>query len=499
MHFCGLDIGTSGVKAVVFDERGSQKASAHFEYAVSFEADGTRVLSAAELWNKTKLALGKVAQEMGGKIDALSVDTFGEAFVMLDENDNVLHDIMIYTDRRGEDAYYKAMEQSSDEEIAKICGLPASPTYSISKVLYLKQQRSELYAKAKRILLIEDYMNYMLCGRAVVDYSAAARTMFFDVNELQWSNTLVEKFGIDIPLFSEPVKTGTVAGELLGSVAKELGICAGMKIVVGGHDQTICAIGSGLREGATVCGMGTSECITPIFDGMLDAGFIEKNGFPCEPVWEEGKYCTMAYNPSCGLMVQWFFQNFAAAEMAAEGKAPYALFEKNFPQEPTRLMVQPYLVGSGTPSLDVNARMGITGIGLGTTRFHIYRAVLEGMCLDQKLNMEMLAAQDIAIKRLVCVGGGANSMPWLQVKADVLQTPISTLKVNEAGALGCAIVCAYAMGVYGSIQQAAAEMSQIDKNIEPNVKNKQFYAEKFALYRNLRYHIMEESAYASDC
>lgn len=498
MNFCGLDVGTSGVKAVVFDETGVLKASAHYEYDATFESDGTRLIGAEDLWTKTKFALSLVAMEVEGQIDAISVDTFGEAFVMLNEDDEVLSDIMLYTDRRGEEEYYRAMQKSSDREIAAICGLPPSPTYSISKVLYLKEQKPELYEKAKRILLIEDYIIYMLCGEAAIDHSAATRTMFFDAVKLEWSDVLAKKFDIDLTPFSKPVKTGTVVGFIRIDLAGELGISHSMKVVTGGHDQTICAIGSGLRAGSTVCGMGTSECITPIFDGMLDAGFIEKNGFPCEPVWEVGKYCTMAYNPSCGLLIKWFFKNFAAGEMLLSGgKPPYNIFEDNFPQKPTRLMVQPFLVGSGTPYFDVEARVAITGMGLGTTRYDIYRAVLEGMTLDQMLNLRLLKTHGIEVGNLVCVGGGSVSKPWLQVKADVLQLPVSTLKVSEAGALGCAIVCAYALGVYGSVEEAAAVMSRVDKTIEPNVANASFYEEKFELYKELRGHIAKESEFAS--
>jgi xylulokinase len=474
MNFCGLDVGTSGVKAMVFDETGKLQAGAHYEYDVTFERDGARVLSPNELWTKTKFALATVAEKLGGDIDALSIDTFGEGFVMMGKDREFLHDIMIFTDSRGEEEYFRAIESSSAEEIAQICGLPLSPTYSLSKVLYLKERRPELYERAERILLIEDFIIYMLCNIAAVDYSAAARTMFFDIEKLDWSALLMDKFGLDRRLFSQPVRTGTVIGPITASMAGELGIKREMKIVAGGHDQTICAVGAGLRPGGFVNSIGTSACITPMFDGRLSAAFTLENGLSCEPAWGENQYCTLAYNPSCGVLINWFFKNFAAAETAAGG-APYELFEKNFPEEPTHIMVQPYIVGSGTPALDYRARLGFAGIGLGTTRFDLYRAVLEGLAMDQRRNVELLETQGIVADHFICVGGGSASAPWLQLLADVLRKPVSSLASPEAAALGSAITAAAALGAFPSLPSAASSMSRSRRSFLPIPANADSY------------------------
>lgn len=495
MNFCGLDVGTSGVKAVIFDETGLLNAKSYRAYKTEFDPDGLRGLDARELWNKTKEVLADACAQVGGRIDALAVASFGEAFVLLDAHDEVLHDIMIYTDRRGETEFLREAKNISREEIARICGLPFSPTYSISKLLYLKEQRPELYSRAKRVLFVEDYIGYMLSGEAAVDYSVASRSMLFDAHECVWSGEMTERFGIDKSLFSHPVAAGTSVGTIRGDVARELGMPECVKVVAGLHDQPASAVGTGLRPGSIACSMGTSECMTPVFTGMFPTEVTAHQGLSSEPVWEKGKYCTLAYNPSSGLLIEWFFKTFAAAE-TQQGGAPYALFEENFPPQPTKLMLQPYLTGSGTPYLDYQARLAITGAGLETTRFDLYRAVLEGLALDQRLNLETLIAQGVCAHSLTCVGGGSKSRPWLQVKADVMQLPVLTLECNEAGALGCAALCAAAAGAYGSVEEAAQNMSREKERIEPNKENEGFYIEKFAHYRSLREHLTEESEYA---
>ncbi|MEG2575941.1 MAG: FGGY-family carbohydrate kinase [Christensenella sp.] len=496
MNFCGLDVGTSGVKAVIFNESGARIAEAFRAYNIGFDKSGERGIPARVMWMKAKEVLGDAGAQVGGSIDALAAASFGESFVMLDEQDNMLSDIMIYTDRRGESEFLREAKKTSAEEIARICGLPFSPTYSISKLLYLKEHKTEVYNKAKRVLFVEDFVSYMLCGTAAVDYSVASRSMLFDVDKCEWSSVMTEKFGVDAALFSRPVAAGTVIGTVKADIASELGISTDMKVVAGLHDQPASAIGTGLRKGGIGCSMGTTECMTAVFEGMFSAEVTMQNGLSSEPVWRKGTYCTIAYNPSSGLLVEWFFKMFAAEE-TKNGGAPYALFEKNFPPEPTRLMVQPYLAGGGTPYLDYLSRFAITGAGLETTRYDIYRAILEGLALDQCLNLKTLTAQGMEANSITCVGGGSNSKPWLQIKADVMQIPIMTLDCKEAGALGCAGLCAYAMGIYGSVEEAAEKMSHIKDTFEPNIKNRAFYEEKFEHYRELNAHIKAESEYAT--
>ncbi len=495
MNVCGLDVGTSGVKAVVFDEKGAGIANAYRAYETQIDLDGKRGLDAHQLWEKTKEALACVCAQTNGDIAAIAVASFGEAFVLLDEHDRVLHDIMIYTDRRGEKEFLREAEKTSQEEVACICGLPFSPTYSVSKLLYLKECRPKLYNRAKKVLFIEDYVGYLLNGERAVDYSVASRSMLLDAKNCCWSSIMMNQFGIEKALFSQTVAAGTVIGTIKKEIAQELGASASMKIVAGIHDQPASAIGAGLREGSVACSMGTSECMTPVFSGMFPVKVTARQGLCSEPVWEKGKYCTLAYNPSSGLLIEWFFKTFAAAETRQHG-APYALFEEHFPPQPTKIMIQPYLAGSGTPYLDYLARLGIAGIGLGTTRFDLYRAMLEGLALDQCLNLETITRQGVAAQSLMCVGGGSRSRPWLQVKADVMQIPVSTLDCGEAGALGCAVLCAVAMGVYASVEEAAQNMSRVKEILEPNQENREFYREKFEQYRLLHAHLMEESEYA---
>ncbi|MDR2021527.1 MAG: hypothetical protein LBQ14_12260 [Treponema sp.] len=492
VKFCGIDVGTSGVKAMVFDEKGTPLSESYRPYAIQVAPGGTRLLRALELWNQTKTVFAEAVRKAGGNISAVCADSFGESFVALDKNDEIICDPMIFTDRWGEAEYREAEKKTSAEEIAGLCGLPLSPSYSLSKILYLRDERPEIYEKTARILLIQDFINFMLSGRTAADYSTASRTMFFNVRECVWSGALMEKFGLDPRHYSPPVPMGTVVGTLRRSLAGELGLSDGIKVVAGGHDQPVSTIGAGLRKGSAVNSMGTAECITPVIGAMLPERFIVEHGIPAEPLWEKGKFCCLLYNTTSGLLVDWFLKT-----VTGENPLPYAQFDRNIPPEPTRIMVQPYLMGSGTPYMDISARLAITGIDYGTTRYDIYRAILEGLCLDQRLNLEILSKEHSTVENIIVVGGGSKSRSWLGIKADILQIPVSIPAVREAGALGCAILCTAASGVYGTVEEAAHAMSRLQETIEPDQRRRSFYDEKFELYRKLHGHIQEESSFAA--
>jgi xylulokinase len=491
MRFCGIDVGTTGVKALVINENGEPLSSAYRANNTRVESGGVRILKAQELLNNTKEVFGEAVSLAGGTVDALCADSFGEAFICLDRKGEIICDPMLFTDRWGEKEYYEAEKKTDAFSIARICGLPLSPSYSLSKILYLKEKRPDIYERIARILLIEDFIHYMFSGVTGTDYSTACRTMFFDIRNCEWSGELIAKFGLEKNHYSKPVPMGTIIGSVRGELLDETGIRGDIKVVVGGHDQPVTAIGAGLREGHTVNSLGTAECITPLTDYILPEDFIAGRGIPSEPLWEKGKYCCMAYNSTAGLLIKWF------ANLVTDGhEDSIAYMNKNCPSEPTRIMVQPYLMGSGTPYMDSGARLGIAGLDLSSGKFEIYRAILEGLVLDQRLNLTILAEQNVPVNHLVAVGGGSQNRPWLQIKADILKIPVSVLKVKEAGAMGAAVLCAAALGVYGSIEEGSREMSVIETTIEPNLKFSDFYLDKFELYRKLHEHFKEESSFA---
>ena len=486
MLLLGLDVGTTGVKCVAFDERGVIRARAYRMYDAELPSGGRRELAPGEIWRCTSQAIAAVAAAIQGEAAVLSVSSFGEAFVMIDRAGKEIGPAMVFTDRRGENEQEEIMGLLPEEEVARICGLVPKGQYSASKMLYLKRHEPAMYENTAFFLLIADYIYYKLCGERYTDYSLAARTQLFDVEKKMWSGRMLSCFGIPSEKLSSPVPGGTAIGRVSKKVAEELGLSPDTQLVTGGHDQICCALGAGMLPETPVCSMGTSECITPILSRRLPAEVTLRHSFSSEPFFEADTYCTLLYNACAGLLIDWFFEAFAP-QARKDGRPDYAFLESKAPRDPTRIMVLPYLLGSGTPYVDPRARLCIWGLDAGARGETVFKACIEGLSLDQRLNLSLLEDSGVCVSGLVAVGGGSKSAFWLQTKANVLQRDVLIPECNEAGALGCAILCASATGLYPDIRAAAREMCRISHTVSPDMQYAQAYAEMSELYKGL-YH-----------
>lgn len=495
MLLIGIDLGTTGVKAVVFDEMGKVLALKYENYNME-AVQGRRELQAGELWKSCarvmKAAMAECPDRGKG---AICVSSFGEGFVCLDKEGREISPVMLLTDDRGGEEFREVMENIGEEQTAAVCGLKPHISYSLSKILYLKKYCPNIYERTRHILLMGDYIYYKLAGVFYTDYSLASRTMLFDVHKKEWSRRLMECVGVEECLFSRPVQGGNVIGEVGRKRAEELGLPSETLLIMGGHDQTVAAVTGQGTIPYTLCSMGTSECITPVLKEPLSWQQILESAHPNEPFMRPGTYNTLAYNVTSGLLTEWSTKVLAHAERR-QGENAYDILEREMPQVPTRMLVLPYLHGSGTPYLDQSARLSVLGMNEVSRRGDIYRAILEGLCLDQRLNMELLGWDKIGQGGILATGGGSRSQNWLQIKADVLGQTIHRLKCHEAGALGCAVLCSVAGGLYGTMEEAVDKMVEMGSPIFPKEDNHKFYNEKYQVFQNLHETLKDVNAYS---
>ena len=269
MKIGGLDIGTTGCKLTVFDENGEKLGKAYRDYPVRRAVSGHEI-DISMMMESVYGVIGEMAAKYPD-IAGIGVTSFGETFVMTDEAGNPLHNAMLYTDKRGAEECAELIEKLGADRIAEVTGLAPHEMYSISKMMWIKRHKPEVYAAARRIHLIEDYVVRHLTGRAQIDYSLATRTMAFDIHSLTWSQEVFDAAGIDVSLMSETVPTGTSAGTVTESAAKRTGLNRECVIVSVAHDQVAAAVGAGAFDGSVaVDGAGTVECLTPVYDGLPD-------------------------------------------------------------------------------------------------------------------------------------------------------------------------------------------------------------------------------------
>ncbi len=490
MKTAGLDIGTTGCKLTVFDEQGRDLGKAYRDYPVRRQVSGHEIDISVVMDSVYAVIREMTAQypDIGG----IGVTSFGETFVMTDAQGSPLHTAMLYTDPRGAEECAELVKKLGAESIARISGLAPHEMYSISKIMWLKKHQPEVYRAAKHIFLIGDYVAWHLTGAAQIDYSLATRSMAFDIGRLTWSEEILDAAGIDMSLLSRPVPTGTVAGCVTKLAAERTGLDPACRIVTVSHDQVAAAVGAGAFDGATVVdGAGTVECLTPIYDSLPDIAVMSKGYFSVVPYVIPGKYVAYAFSYTGGALIQWCVNTFAGAEQEEarqQGISVNRLLEERYKkQEPTGMLVLPHFAGAATPYMDTGSRGAILGLTAGTTLPEIYRACMEGVAYEMRLNYDALADSGIHFTKLHATGGGAKSKVWMQMKADILNLPITALKTSDAGTVGSAMLTGVAVGTFRDLEEAAAVMVQQRETYDPDPQRHEQYMRVYERYRKV-YH-----------
>ena len=488
MKLAGLDIGTTGCKLTVFDEAGVPCGRAYRDYPVT-RGLGGHELSALFLMDSVFAVIREMAEKFPD-IGGIGVTSFGETFLLTDKNGTPLHNAILYTDPRGKEERQALTELLGEKEIIRTTGLRPHEMYSLPKLMWIRRNCPEVYEKAAYAFLIEDYVVYHLTGVRQIDYSLATRTMAFDLNTLRWSDAMFDAAGIDSGLFGVPVPTGTSAGTVLPSVREKTGLSPTCQIVSVSHDQVSAAVGAGAFDGSTgVDGAGTVQCLTPIFDTMPDPEILSESYLSLVPYAVPGKFVAYAFSYTGGALLQWYTDTFCKAEKAQAKEAGISvnqLLEAQYGKDsPTGLLVLPHLAGAATPYMDTGSRAAFIGLTGDTNAAALYRGCMEGVCYEMRINYEAVLRTGVSPKKLHATGGGARSRVWMQMKADVLDLPITALKTADAGTVGSAMLTGLAVGVFSSLQNAAELMVQEAETYLPREEAHTQYMEIFDRYRRV--------------
>lgn len=491
-YFGGLDIGTTGCKLTVFDTAGNPLGNAYRAYSHRPE-NGEHIMDAAMLLD----AVFDVIRETAARFPQLKgfgVTSFGESFVMTDENGTPLAPVMLYTDPRGQEECreLEAKVKGGGLRIAKISGLRPHEMYSLPKLMWMKKHHPELYTKARHVFLMEDYIVWSLTGNAQIDYSLATRTMGFDIRNLDWSREIFDAAGIDTALFSKPVPTGTSAGRITARTVMETGLSPDTIIVSVSHDQVAAAVGAGTFSPDTaVDGAGTVECLTPVYDRIPDMKVMYDGSYAVVPYVIPGTYVCYAFSYTGGALMQWCTDTLARKEKELakqQGISVNEYLERAYLKEgPSELLVLPHFAGAATPYMDTGSKGAILGLSTGTALADIYRGCMEGVVYEMLVNQERLAPSGICYRSLHATGGGAKSAVWMQMKADVLNLPVTALRTVNAGTVGSAMLTGIVLGVYRNLQEAADVMITKAQTYMPHPEMHEKYMEIFARYKDV-YH-----------
>ena len=478
MRFLGLDIGTTRIKCGIYAENGSLLYSDGEEYGVR-QWERETCLDIEGLQRCVKKLLKRAYSRF--PFDCVAISSLGESFVLLDERDEILFPPMLYTDSRGEAEaeYFK----KDAEKIFRVSGVYPHGMYSVYKLLRIKNSYRELYERAEKLMLIGDYIGYILTGNRGSDYASASRTGVLDIRKKEISFELCALFGIDEKLFSPVVRQGEIIGEIRSELLKEWETKKSIVLVAGSHDQVCAALGAGVTDtGTCVDGMGTVECMTTVFKQPFDCLEAGLCGYPNVPFIDE-LYCTYLLNYSCGSLVRWWMDG-RFSDVETESGSAFSVLEKQFREVPTGLLVLPYFAGAATPYQDLSTVGGIVGLKLSHTSADVYKGILEGLCMEMRLNLETAGNFGVRPRQLIATGGGAASGKWLQIKADITGLPVYPLESKEAGVCGAAMLGASALGKE-SVSSLKERFVKIKAPYLPVGERKKEYDELFERYKKL--------------
>ena len=478
----GLDLGYTGCKAIAFNGRGEVLGGAYREYPMDRPQPGWVEMDPDRIWSDTADAIREVTAGLPGLVTALSVAVMGEAFTPVDRHGRPVTPTFTAFDERGGPECERIVGQLGADRIFELTGQIPGPSYPLAKMSWLRENRPDVYDRVDTFFCWGELVLHRLGVEPVIDYTMAARTMAFDVHQLTWSEEVLEAAKLDPALLPRVGPAGTPAGCVSAGAAEELGLSPSTMVVVGGHDQACGAVGAGaISGGQATYALGTVHVICAVMD-RFERGLGEA-GFPCYPHVVPGRYITIGYNFTGGSLLRWFRDTLASADTArarADGRDPYDVLLADLPDEPTDLFVVPHFSGTGTPWFDTGAKGSVVGLTLATERGQIIKAILEGTTYELAFNLHLLEQAVVEVNELRVIGGSAKSDADVQLRTDVMNRRVVTMKISEAPALGAAILAGVGTEVYPSVQDAVAHMTALENTFDPDPSR----AEQYAARRN---------------
>ena len=493
-----FDIGTTAVKACLFDERLRLAACSNEEYALLTAEDGTIELEPCRYWEAVK-AGAKAAIEKAeidpADVSAVSVTTQGETLIPVDENGDPLRNAIVWLDQRAEKEAAELAEKFPADVFYRKTGLPELNGYTpIAKVMWIRNNEPEIYRKTDCFLLLEDYIFFKLTGKRVTEKSLATSTGWYTFDGDGYYREILEAAGLDIGKFPPMLESGEIIpGGLLPEVRKELGLSDSVAAVTGAMDQTAGALAMGnVKPGRVTETTGTALVIgatLPSFDPAAE---------PKVTVYRHYKkdlYLMMPICMTAGMFLKWFRDEFCAEEKETaekRGISSYQIIDEEVESIPAGsggLVALPYLTGSLQPVQDSKARGIFFGFGLEHKRPHFLRAVFESVAFMLRENIELIEkAGRLHVSSIISLGGGASSPVWCRIKADTLGQTICVPEVTESTSCGAAVLAAVAIGWYADAEAAAEAASGKMSFYEPDPSEAKEYDKAYAKYKALYEH-----------
>jgi xylulokinase len=483
MYFLGIDVSTTGSKALLVNETGTVVAADSSPHTLQTPKPLWSEQEPGEWWQAVSASIRSVLQQAGVNGDSIrAVGLTGQmhGLVLLDDAGNVLRPAILWNDQRTQPQCDEIHQRVGKERLIQITGNVALTGFTAPKILWVQQNEPEIYARARHVLLPKDYIRYKLTGKFAMDKADGSGTILFDLKQRDWSPEILSILGIPAgwmpPTFEGPAFTGEVTSE----AAAKTGLTSGTPVAAGGGDQAAQAVGVGAVEpGVVALTVGTSGVVFATTPSALVEPEGRLHAF-CHAV--PGMWHFMGVMLSAAGSLQWYRDTLAPAvsfdDLLREAES--------VPAGSEGLQFLPYLSGERTPYPDPLARGAWVGLTLRHGRGHLTRALLEGVSFGLKDSFTLIQNAGLGeIRQVRASGGGTKGALWRQILASVLEAELVTVNTTEGAAYGAALLAGVGSGVWKDVPAACAASVKITGSTRPDPAQVERYQKVYPLYREL--------------
>ncbi|MBE6707550.1 MAG: xylulokinase [Ruminococcaceae bacterium] len=477
--YIGIDLGTSSVKLLLVDGNGVIKNTVTKEYAVFYPRAGWCEQNASDWWGAICAAISELLCGFDGpNVKGIGVAGQMHGLVVLDENDKVIRPTILWNDGRTSKETAYLNEEIGKGKLFEYTGNIAFAGFTAPKIMWLRENEPESFAKISKIMLPKDYINYLLTGTHCTDFSDAAGMLLLDVKNKAWSGEMLDICGIDESVLPKLYNSFEVVGRIKAELAEKFGINPDAVVVAGAGDNAAAAIGTGtVGDGCCNISLGTSGTI-----------FVSSNRFSGDEkqaihsfCHADGGYHLMGCILSAASCNKWFCDEVL-------GTKDYKSEEMGVPKEKlgkNEVFFLPYLMGERSPINDTDATGIFIGLRPNTTHADMYQAVLEGVAFAIKDNLEVIKQLGIDIKSSCLCGGGAKSRLWIEILANALNIELNIPVTEQGPGYGSAILAMIGAGKFESVKQATDKFFKIKETVRPHEELVRLYANRYEKYRKI--------------
>lgn len=493
----GLDIGSTSIKANIYNERGSLISSGTRPTILSHpdkEHPNWAIWHPDDIWTAVSQSISDALKKIDSKEDlkAISVTGFGMDGVPIDKNGKWLYPFISWHCPRTEQQSRQWSQKVGADKIFSITGKQVMHIDTVYRILWIKENYPGILNKTYKWLLIEDYINYLLCGEISTDYSMASCTSLLDQKTRNWSKELVDKAGFDISILPPVRPSGTVLGNILPKVSRDTGLPESVKVVLGGHDYHCGALAVGAFKPEVVMDIiGTWEMVLQSTDKPNLENIVFKNGINVESHVAKNMYNMVAYSVS-GMMYEWLINTLCAEEKIEAKNSNTSVWEiirkkaALAPAGSNGIFFAPYFSGAGTPYIDNRGLGAFLGLTENNDKSNFIRSVIEG--LNYMFRDMLEAFEDSAgfgAVKIVSAGGAAQNDFWMQNKADIIGKTIEIPAIKDETPLGAALISGIGIGVYKNEEDAYSQTYKPGRIYEPDLNNHNLYDDYYKIFKKI--------------